>query len=90
MLGYVVAQMEQREDFLGKEHVGDVRTQELARWDCSLVVAIDELGAVASAQARKAELTSFAYSNSSKGRSSGVILVVASQFASASKCLQMR
>ncbi len=49
-----------------------------------LVVYPDELGAlVASAGTKKkAQLVAFAYSNSSKGRSSGVILVVASRFAS--------
>lgn len=86
MLGYVVAQMEQREDFLGKE---GVRQQRLGLKASEvgltpLVVAIDELGAlVASAQAKeKAELIALLTQIALKGRSSGVILVVASQFAS--------
>lgn len=86
MLGYVVAQMEQREDFLGKE---GVRRQRLGLKASEvgltpLVVAIDELGAlVASAQAKeKAELIALLTQIALKGRSSGVILVVASQFAS--------
>lgn len=86
MLGYVVAQMEQREDFLGKE--GALRKRlGLKASDVGLtplVVAIDELGAiVASAQAKeKAELIALLTQIALKGRSSGVILVVASQFAS--------
>lgn len=86
MLGYVVAQMEQREDFLGKE---GSRQQRLGLKASEvgltpLVVAIDELGAlVASAQAKeKAELIALLTQIALKGRSSGVILVVASQFAS--------
>lgn len=86
MLGYVVAQMEQREDFLGKE---GARQQRLGLKASEvgltpLVVAIDELGAlVASAQAKeKAELFALLTQIALKGRSSGVILVVASQFAS--------
>lgn len=86
MLGYVVAQMEQREDFLGKE---GARQQRLGLKASEvgltpLVVAIDELGAlVASAQAKeKAELVALLTQIALKGRSSGVILVVASQFAS--------
>lgn len=86
MLGYVVAQMEQREDFLGKE---GARKQRLGLKASEvgltpLVVAIDELGAlVASAQAKeKAELIALLTQIALKGRSSGVILVVASQFAS--------
>lgn len=86
MLGYVVAQMEQREDFLGKE---GARQQRLGLKASEvgltpLVVAIDELGAlVASAQAKeKAELIALLTQIALKGRSSGVILVVASQFAS--------
>lgn len=86
MLGYVVAQMEQREDFLGKE---GARRQRLGLKASEvgltpLVVAIDELGAlVASAQAKeKAELIALLTQIALKGRSSGVILVVASQFAS--------
>ena len=86
MLGYVVAQMEQREDFLGKE---GARQQRLGLKASEvgltpLVVAIDELGAiVASAQAKeKAQLIALLTQIALKGRSSGVILVVASQFAS--------
>ena len=86
MLGYVVAQMEQREAFLGKE---GARQQRLGLKASEvgltpLVVAIDELGAlVASAQAKeKAELVALLTQIALKGRSSGVILVVASQFAS--------
>ena len=86
MLGYVVAQMEQREDFLGKEgalrkRLG-LKASEVGL--TPLVVAIDELGAiVASAQAKeKAELVALLTQIALKGRSSGVILVVASQFAS--------
>lgn len=86
MLGYVVAQMEQREDFLGEE---GARQQRLGLKASEvgltpLVVAIDELGAlVASAQAKeKAELIALLTQIALKGRSSGVILVVASQFAS--------
>lgn len=86
MLGYVVSQMEQREDFLGKE---GARQQRLGLKASEvgltpLVVAIDELGAlVASAQAKeKAELIALLTQIALKGRSSGVILVVASQFAS--------
>ena len=86
ILGYVVAQMEQREDFLGKE---GGRQQRLGLKASEvgltpLVVAIDELGAlVASAQAKeKAELIALLTQIALKGRSSGVILVVASQFAS--------
>lgn len=86
MLGYVVAQMEQRGDFLGKE----VARQQRLGLKASevgltpLVVAIDELGAiVASAQAKeKAHLIALLTQIALKGRSSGVILVVASQFAS--------
>lgn len=86
MLGYVVAQMEQREDFLGKEGARQQRLG-LKASDVGLtplVVAIDELGAlVASAQAKeKAELVALLTQIALKGRSSGVILVVASQFAS--------
>lgn len=86
MLGYVVAQMEQREDFLGKEGARQGRLG-LKASDVGLVplvVAIDELGAlVASAQAKeKAELVALLTQIALKGRSSGVILVVASQFAS--------
>lgn len=86
MLGYVVAQMEQREDFLGKEGARQqrlgLRASEVGL--TPLVVAIDELGAlVASAQAKeKAELVALLTQIALKGRSSGVILVVASQFAS--------
>lgn len=86
MLGYVVAQMEQREAFLGEE---GARQQRLGLKASEvgltpLVVAIDELGAiVASAQAKeKAELFALLTQIALKGRSSGVILVVASQFAS--------
>lgn len=86
MLGYVVAQMEEREAFLGKE---GARRQRLGLKASEvgltpLVVAIDELGAiVASAQAKeKAELIALLTQIALKGRSSGVILVVASQFAS--------
>ncbi len=82
MLGYVVAQMEQREDFLGKEHVRRRLEAGLARWDLPLVVAIVELRAiVASAQARKSRADRFASDNAQRSLS-GVILVVASQFAS--------
>ena len=86
MLGYVVAQMQQREDFLGKEGARQGRLG-LKASDVGLtplVVAIDELGAlVASAQAKeKAELIALLTQIALKGRSSGVILVVASQFAS--------
>lgn len=86
MLGYVVAQMEQREDFLGEEGARQQRLG-LKASDVGLtplVVAIDELGAlVASAQAKeKAELFALLTQIALKGRSSGVILVVASQFAS--------
>ena len=86
MLGYVVAQMEQREDFLGKAGARQGRLG-LKASDVGLVplvVAIDELGAlVASAQAKeKAELIALLTQIALKGRSSGVILVVASQFAS--------
>lgn len=86
MLGYVVAQMEQREDFLGKEGARQgrlgLKASEVGL--TPLVVAIDELGAiVASAQAKeKAELVALLTQIALKGRSSGVILVVASQFAS--------
>ena len=86
MLGYVVAQMKQREDFLGKEGARQqrlgLRASEVGL--TPLVVAIDELGAlVASAQAKeKAELIALLTQIALKGRSSGVILVVASQFAS--------
>ena len=86
MLGYVVAQMEQREDFLGKEGARQgrlgLKASEVGL--IPLVVAIDELGAiVASAQAKeKAELVALLTQIALKGRSSGVILVVASQFAS--------
>lgn len=86
MLGYVVAQMEQREDFLGKEGARQgrlgLKASEVGL--IPLVVAIDELGAiVASAQAKeKAELIALLTQIALKGRSSGVILVVASQFAS--------
>lgn len=86
MLGYVVAQMEQREAFLGEE---GARRQRLGLKASEvgltpLVVAIDELGAiVASAQAKeKAQLIALLTQIALKGRSSGVILVVASQFAS--------
>lgn len=86
MLGYVVAQMEQREDFLGKE---GARQQRLGLKASEvgltpLVVAIDELGAlVASAGTKeKAQLVALLTQIALKGRSSGVILVVASQFAS--------
>lgn len=86
MLGYVVAQMEQREAFLGEEGARQQRLG-LKASDVGLtplVVAIDELGAlVASAQAKeKAELIALLTQIALKGRSSGVILVVASQFAS--------
>lgn len=86
MLGYVVAQMEQREELLGKEGARQGRLG-LKASDVGitpLVVAIDELGAlVASAQAKeKAELIALLTQIALKGRSSGVILVVASQFAS--------
>lgn len=86
MLGYVVAQMEQREELLGREgalrkRLG-LKASEVGL--TPLVVAIDELGAiVASAQAKeKAELVALLTQIALKGRSSGVILVVASQFAS--------
>lgn len=86
MLGYVVAQMEQREAFLGKE---GARQQRLGLKASEvgltpLVVAIDELGAlVASAGTKeKAQLVALLTQIALKGRSSGVILVVASQFAS--------
>lgn len=86
MLGYVVAQMEQREELLGREgalrkRLG-LKASEVGL--TPLVVAIDELGAiVASAQAKeKAELIALLTQIALKGRSSGVILVVASQFAS--------
>ena len=86
MLGYVVAQMEQREAFLGKEGARQQRLG-LKASDVGLtplVVAIDELGAlVASALAKeKAVLIALLTQIALKGRSSGVILVVASQFAS--------
>lgn len=86
MLGYVVAQMEQREAFLGQEGARQgrlgLKASEVGL--VPLVVAIDELGAlVASAQAKeKAELVALLTQIALKGRSSGVILVVASQFAS--------
>lgn len=86
MLGYVVAQMEQREDFLGKEGARQgrlgLKASEVGL--IPLVVAIDELGAlVASAGTKeKAELVALLTQIALKGRSSGVILVVASQFAS--------
>lgn len=86
MLGYVVAQMEQREDFLGQEGARQgrlgLKASEVGL--TPLVVAIDELGAlVASAGAKeKAQLVAFLTQIALKGRSSGVILVVASQFAS--------
>ena len=86
MLGYVVAQMEQREAFLGQEGARQgrlgLKASEVGL--VPLVVAIDELGAlVASAQAKeKAELIALLTQIALKGRSSGVILVVASQFAS--------
>ena len=86
MLGYVVAQMEQREELLGREgalrkRLG-LKASEVGL--TPLVVAIDELGAiVASAQAKeKAQLIALLTQIALKGRSSGVILVVASQFAS--------
>lgn len=83
MLGYVVAQMEQREAFLGKEG-GRLGLKASDVGLTPLVVAIDELGAiVASAQAKeKAQLIALLTQIALKGRSSGVILVVASQFAS--------
>lgn len=86
MLGYVVAQMEQREAFLSQEGARQgrlgLKASEVGL--VPLVVAIDELGAlVASAQAKeKAELIALLTQIALKGRSSGVILVVASQFAS--------
>lgn len=86
MLGYVVAQMEQRENFLGQEGARQgrlgLKASEVGL--IPLVVAIDELGAlVASAEAKeKAKLISLLTQIALKGRSSGVILVVASQFAS--------
>ena len=86
MLGYVVAQMEQREDFLGKEGARQgrlgLKASEVGL--VPLVVAIDELGAlVASAGTKeKAQLVALLTQIALKGRSSGVILVVASQFAS--------
>jgi hypothetical protein len=86
MLGYVVAEMEQREDFLGKEGARQgrlgLKASEVGL--IPLVVAIDELGAlVASASAKeKAQLVALLTQIALKGRSSGVILVVASQFAS--------
>lgn len=86
MLGYVVAQMEQREDFLGKEGARQgrlgLKASEVGL--IPLVVAIDELGAlVASAGTKeKAQLVALLTQIALKGRSSGVILVVASQFAS--------
>lgn len=86
MLGYVVAQMEQREAFLGQEGARQgrlgLKASEVGL--TPLVVAIDELGAiVASAQAKeKAHLIALLTQIALKGRSSGVILVVASQFAS--------
>ena len=86
MLGYVVAQMEQREKFLGQEgaRLGRLGLKASEVGLIPLVVAIDELGAlVASAQAKeKAELVALLTQIALKGRSSGVILVVASQFAS--------
>ncbi len=57
--GYVVAQMEQREDFLGKEeHIGTFRAQGWRGGTYPLVVAVNELrGLLSSAQAKgKAEL----------------------------------
>lgn len=86
MLGYVVAQMEQREDFLGSEGARQgrlgLKASEVGL--IPLVVAIDELGAlVASAGTKeKAQLVALLTQIALKGRSSGVILVVASQFAS--------
>ena len=86
MLGYVVAEMEQREDFLGKEGARQgrlgLKASEVGL--IPLVVAIDELGAlVASAGTKeKAQLVALLTQIALKGRSSGVILVVASQFAS--------
>ena len=86
MLGYVVAQMEQREDFLGREGARQgrlgLKASEVGL--TPLVVAIDELGAlVASAGTKeKAQLVALLTQIALKGRSSGVILVVASQFAS--------
>ena len=86
MLAYVVAQMEQREDFLGKEGARQgrlgLKASEVGL--IPLVVAIDELGAlVASAGTKeKAQLVALLTQIALKGRSSGVILVVASQFAS--------
>ena len=86
MLGYVVAQMEQREELLGREgalrkRLG-LKASEVGL--TPLVVAIDELGAlVASAGTKeKAQLVALLTQIALKGRSSGVILVVASQFAS--------
>ena len=86
MLGYVVAQLEQREDFLGQEGARQgrlgLKASEVGL--TPLVVAIDELGAlVASAGAKeKVQLVALLTQIALKGRSSGVILVVASQFAS--------
>ncbi len=54
MLGYVVAQMEQREDFLGKRARQDAQPGKASGVAISLVVAIDEPGAlVASAEQRR-------------------------------------
>lgn len=86
MLSYVVAQMEQRENFLGQEGARQgrlgLKASEVGL--IPLVVAIDELGAlVASAEAKeKAKLIALLTQIALKGRSSGVVLVVASQFAS--------
>ena len=86
MLGYVVAQMEQREKFLGQEgaRLGRLGLKASEVGLIPLVVAIDELGAlVASAEAKeKAQLIALLTQIALKGRSSGVILVVSSQFAS--------
>lgn len=81
MLGYVVAQMNQREDFLGKEGARQgrlgLKASEVGL--IPLVVAIDELGAlVASAGTKeKAQLVALLTQIALKGSSSGVILVVA-------------
>ncbi len=75
--------MEQREDFLGKEGVRQGRLGSGLRGGTDpLVVAIDELGAVVVWQAKKSRVDALLTQIALKGRSGGVILVVASQFAS--------
>ncbi len=77
--------MEQREGFLGKKERQGRWELRASGWDLLIVVAIDELRAiVASAQAKEKESRADGFRlKCLKGHAqSGVILVVASQFAS--------